>query len=1029
MTSPSSTYSFLPLVLSLALLLSGACNGNMLPEAQTQEPTAQAQQPKEQRHSLIDVPEFSKAELAIRQTEVRNVLEQVNKAVVHVSMNVHNTFRLQRDSSGVVISGDGLVLTNWHLVAEAIDDQGNQIENHQIKILTADGVEYPAKLVQWDAATDLALLQATVPEGTQLISARLGDSQTIKTGETMIVVARPDEKIYACFVGAAAQAMGGIRIGTRTVAKEDILIADANLKNFADGCALFDLCGHLQGIANASMVRPPLDEKKATEDEIMNSYSSFGFATKVNAARRVFAKELAASASPKDASANDSSLRHKGIATVIAKAESAIVSVRPTDVTEMPKVNDKDPYGKDPKDKVGSGVIVDKMGLVLTNTHIVGKAETDKDVIVTLLSGLSYPGKVISKDTNKNLTLIQLTLAEGEELPFLPLANSGDGILGEKVAALGNRYGHTLSVRSGVLSSKQRSKEVGDQHAKTLEHFQTDATINNSNTGGALINLQGELLGVNDSKANIENQFQDLVDQASAKKKDTTISFAIPADWIRSHLREILSPLVDQSSPLIIRPPVDAAAHKARENQATRIVAERANCFLNVFVKKVKSDATDGGVMDDLFGDDEVDDSEYRLLGQGSGVIIDPTGLALTNWHVVDAATYKDGAARKDHKVFVSMASGKKYEVEILSTSRIDDLALLQLKLEPGEVLDAINLGDSDSLQVGESVIAVGNPHGFANSVTIGVVSAKNRDIKIGGRARMFRGLTQTDAAINPGNSGGALIDLNGYLVGINSAGNSVQAKVGFAIPVNYVREKFNKTLTSSDKLRSVFLGMHANQNLQGHVTVQSVVPYSPAAEVGIQKGDRILKAQGQEVLNSLQYMKLFRAASTGQQFPLELEREGKSISVSLQPLSDASWAIFRRANFAVKSISFADGEQSTNLLKQTATAAYREFTHDPEGVPTQIHAAGLVVTHVHPGAVSDGMDLQKGDVIAGVVEVVEDMHLGERNELVHIHTLPALRNFIRSNATEKGREVEVWVVRNDKVIKTKIFVKKVKVK
>jgi S1-C subfamily serine protease len=658
--------------------------------------------------------------------------------------------------------------------------------------------------------------------------------------------------------------------------------------------------------------------------------------------------------------------------------------------------------------------------LVLTNAHIAGKKGAK--VWVTTVGGNTYEGVVLDASSAKNTAVIKLVLPPNTKLPFLTLADSTLGQLGERVATLGNRYGHTVTAKVGVLSSKQRSKDVGDQHKRSMGHFQTDATIHNGNTGGALINADGELLGVNDVRAAIDEM--DKKEQAQAKMAltDTTIGFALPANVIREELREALTGAVGKTGHLVEVPKSTAAALERRASQVTRVVQKHANSFLNVFVKKVTLDAPKGGLMADLFPE-PADDKDFYLLGQGSGVIIDPTGLALTNWHVVDAATYKDGAARKDHKVFVSLHTGKKYEVEILSTSRIDDLALLQLKLAPGETVEAIRLGDSDKIKVGDTAIAVGNPHGYSNSVTVGLVSAKNRAIRIKGRARFFRGLIQTDAAINPGNSGGALIDLNGYLIGINNAGHSREARQGFSIPVNYVRKKFHSTLLSSDKLRSVFLGLET-ETRDGVAVVKTVSNFGPAADAGVQIGDEIVLAQSQKISDSVHFVKVARSAVPFEPFELVVKRALKTKKLVLEPLSDASWAVFRRANFAVKEVGWdVEGKR----FRSAAVAAYREYTGDPKGEPTEFMESGLVVTHVRPVAVEAGMDMKKGDVIVGIRTLVREIHLQDRYVLENIHTLQRLRQFIRGHATKKGTKVELWTVRDGRVIKAQVIAKKVK--
>ena len=160
--------------------------------------------------------------------------------------------------------------------------------------------------------------------------------------------------------------------------------------------------------------------------------------------------------------------------------------------------------------------------------------------------------------------------------------------------------------------------------------------------------------------------------------------------------------------------------------------------------------------------------------------------------------------------------------------------------------------------------------------------------------------------------------------MGINSAGNRFEAKLGFAIPVNYVRKKFHETLLSSDKLRSVFLGMETRTEQSGGVSVSKVSTYGPAADAGIIKGDLILRVQGQRIANSLQFIKVARAAAPFRPFTIEVKRKGKTKKLTLEPLSDASWAIFRRANFAVKEVTYADAGKQLKKASMSAPVAVR---------------------------------------------------------------------------------------------------------
>ena len=301
-----------------------------------------------------------------------------------------------------------------------------------------------------------------LPDKVKMPHVELGNSRTILPGETVVVAGRPDEKIYANFIGSASNAQRGIKILDEVVDKGDVLLSDANLKMFVDGGPVLDINGRLLAIANSSKVRPPL-EKDATKEQKREHQNSFGFATRVHVAQRVFAKHLGKLKTTR-ATAAEASARRSGIAAMVDVAKHSIVSVRRASLEKMPEPDPLDPNGKFPGDSIGSGVIVHASGIVLTNAHLVDT----EDVVVTTLDGKSYVGEVIAKKPSKNIALVKLDVPKGTSLPFLRLANSDAALLGERIAALGNRYGHTLFVRVGVLSSKQRSKDVTDQQPTVL---------------------------------------------------------------------------------------------------------------------------------------------------------------------------------------------------------------------------------------------------------------------------------------------------------------------------------------------------------------------------------------------------------------------------------------------------------------------------------------------------------------------------------------------------------------------------------
>ncbi len=219
----------------------------------------------------------------------------------------------------------------------------------------------------------------------------------------------------------------------------------------------------------------------------------------------------------------------------------------------------------------------------------------------------------------------------------------------------------------------------------------------------------------------------------------------------------------------------------------------------------------------------------------GSGVIISKDGYVLTNAHVVMRAT----------KIRVTLQNKEQFAAELINVDPEQDMAVL--KIRPKRPLAVVPLGTSSDLMVGETAIAIGNPFGLANSVTTGVISAKNRSIKANGR-EVFSGLLQTDAAINPGNSGGALLNITGELIGINMAIRAGAEGIGFAIPADAALDSACE-LIDYRALKRIHLGMKTSRTRQG-VVITEVEPDGPAADAGLMVDDRISKL-GEEPVSS----------------------------------------------------------------------------------------------------------------------------------------------------------------------------------
>jgi|KBSSwiStaDraftv2_1062776.scaffolds.fasta_scaffold119026_2 serine protease Do len=301
------------------------------------------------------------------------------------------------------------------------------------------------------------------------------------------------------------------------------------------------------------------------------------------------------------------------------------------------------------------------------------------------------------------------------------------------------------------------------------------------------------------------------------------------------------------------------------------------------------------GMMRDEFFDRFFPPMEYqeKIPGLGSGVIVDPSGIVLTNGHVV----------RNAQDVKVTLGDGRQLPAKILGTTDLYDLAVLKVE---GKNLPTAPLGNSDDLVVGEWAIAIGSPFGYLlndtqPTVTAGVVSATRRDIKSEvAQSGMYKNMIQTDAAINPGNSGGPLVNAEGEVIGINTfiftqSGGSIG--LGFAIPINLARRILQEIRTYG-RVRTAWPGMtlqevtpYIAQRLGfkdlGGMVVSRVEASGPAARAGVQVGDRIRKVNGRDVDSVDDAQRSIYGAAVGDQLKLVLERDGKTQNVSLT-LSEA---------------------------------------------------------------------------------------------------------------------------------------------
>lgn len=273
------------------------------------------------------------------------------------------------------------------------------------------------------------------------------------------------------------------------------------------------------------------------------------------------------------------------------------------------------------------------------------------------------------------------------------------------------------------------------------------------------------------------------------------------------------------------------------------------------------------------------DSTKRQANGLGSGFIFDKSGYILTNQHVVDGASEIEVEVQGYSKPFKAKLMGSEYNL---------DLAVL--KIEDSKDFPFLPMGSSDDIKVGEWVVAIGNPYGFDHTVTVGVVSAKERPIDIPDNqgTRKYEHLLQTDASINPGNSGGPLLNLNGEVIGINTAVSAQAQGIGFAIPTSTVTAVLDN-LKTGVKMPQPYIGVGLNdiqdewvkqlnlENNKGSVITQ-VESGSPASKAGLTAGDVIIEVNGTAVSNSTEVTTKIKALKADDKVTLKIVRDGKKM-------------------------------------------------------------------------------------------------------------------------------------------------------
>ncbi|MGC8915898.1 MAG: trypsin-like peptidase domain-containing protein [Thermoanaerobaculum sp.] len=322
-----------------------------------------------------------------------------------------------------------------------------------------------------------------------------------------------------------------------------------------------------------------------------------------------------------------------------------------------------------------------------------------------------------------------------------------------------------------------------------------------------------------------------------------------------------------------------AAAQSARRTPVVQVVEKVRPAVVNLTAKQVVR-LRGRTLFDELFPEFALP-REYETQSLGSGVVISPDGLIVTNEHVIAGAA----------EISVRFASGRQEEAEVMGSDADSDLALLRVNARG---LPFLPVAEQDDLMIGETVIAIGNPLGLENTVTVGVLSARDRTVSSPRTNRVYTDFLQTDASINPGNSGGALVDLDGRLIGINTAIVGEAQGIGFAIPAKRVR-RVVADLMRYGRVQPAWLGVFvqdlpaARRGASGvGVRVVDVFPGSPG-DGKLAAGDVLLSGNGRAFASRDDFATLLAQVAPGERVELEVRERGGSRRVSLRATTPPS--------------------------------------------------------------------------------------------------------------------------------------------